>query len=251
MKLPRSSVSLQPSEQEVAARARLRTLFESSPVPPDALLDNLELYMRPQRLAEVVTLNELYKRILGVHGVVMEFGVRWGRHLSVFSALRALHEPHNFYRRIVGFDTFAGFTGVGAEDGTSERVHDGAMAVSDGYERHLEAVLEAHEAEAPMSHIRRFELRAGDAPEQLQRYLEDHPETIVALAYFDMDIYAPTKACLDLVLPHMTRGCVLAFDEVLHHEFPGETQALKEALDLRAHALERLPGSPYPSFVVL
>jgi hypothetical protein len=125
------------------------------------------------------------------------------------------------------------------------------MAVTDGYEHHLEAILEAHEAEGPMSHIRRYELCKGDAPEELRRYLERHPETVVALAYFDMDIYEPTRACVELLLPHTTAGSVLAFDEVLHPDFPGEALALKEVIDLRAHALQRFPSAPYPSFIVM
>jgi hypothetical protein len=240
-----------PSEAEAATRERLRNLFEVRPLPSDAILENLELYMRPQRVAEILHMNQLYLKILGIHGVVMEFGVRWGRHLSVLAALRTLHEPYNFYRRIVGFDTFEGFAGVSAEDGESPRVHDGAMAVGADYQHHLEAILEAHEAEGPMSHIRRFELCKGDAPEELGSYLDRHPETVVALAYFDMDIYQPTKECLELLLPHTTAGSVLAFDEVMHPDFPGEARALKEVVDLRAHALQRFPGVPYPSFVVM
>jgi hypothetical protein len=243
--------SPRPSELEEATRARLAELFASTPIPRDVILDHVELYMRPQRFAEVLALNALYSRILGVHGAVMEFGVRWGRHLSVFSALRATYEPTNFYRKIVGFDTFAGFSGVDAADGDAPRVFPGSMAVSDGYETHLEEVLHLHEQEAAMNHIRRFELCKGDAPFELERYLGEHPETIVALAYFDMDIYRPTRDCLELLLPHVGRGSIIAFDEPMHPDFPGEAIALKEVLGLEERVIERLSFCPYPAFVVM
>lgn len=239
-----------PSDVESATRRELAELFANRPIPDDAVLDNLELYMRPQRISEVLALSELYRLILGTHGIVVEFGVRWGRHLAVFSALRATLEPTNFYRKIVGFDTFTGFNEIDEVDGRSERVHAGAMAVTAGYEAHLAAILALHEAEAPMAHIRRFELCKGDAPDQLAKYLERFPETIIALAYFDMDLYRPTKACLALIKPHLSKGSVLAFDEVMHPEFPGEALALKEEVDLAKHQLQRLPNSPYPSFLV-
>jgi hypothetical protein len=85
-------------------------------------------------------------------------------------------------------------------------------------------VLDFHEAElAPIPHKKKYELVQGDATRTLPEYLQRHPETIVALAYFDFDIYAPTKACLEAVVPHLTKGSVLAFDELNCPEFPGET----------------------------
>ena len=207
--------------------------------------------MRPQRITELIALDALYRRILDVHGVVMEFGVRWGRHLSVFSALRATYEPTNFYRRLIGFDTFEGLHGIAGQDGSSPRIFEGAMAVTPGYEAHLQRVLELHELESAMAHVRRFELRRGDAADQLAAYLGEHPDTTVALAYFDLDLYEPTRACLELLRPHVVRGTIIAFDEFMHPDFPGEALAAKEVLDLRHHRLERFPFCPYPAFVVL
>ncbi|MBO3736638.1 class I SAM-dependent methyltransferase [Actinoplanes flavus] len=240
-----------PSETEQWTRTQLRTLFAERPIPPDELLEHLEVFMRPQRINEILTLDWLYQQILGVHGIIVEFGVRWGRHLSVFNALRARHEPTNFYRTIVGFDTFAGFCEPAVQDGDSDRVFAGSMSVTPGYRHYLEQILTLHEAETPMGHIKRFELCQGDAPQQLSAYLQRHPETIVALAYFDMDLHDPTRDCIELLRPHMPVGSVLAFDELGHPDFPGETVALKNVLDISGHRIQRLPQSPYPAFVVL
>ena len=40
----------------------------------------------------------------------MEFGVEWGSTLSLLIKLRSIHEPYNYSRKIIGFDTFSGFT---------------------------------------------------------------------------------------------------------------------------------------------
>jgi hypothetical protein len=243
--------AIAPSATEQETRKRLIELFAERPIGDDELLDHLEVFMRPQRINEILTLDQLYRRILDVHGIIVEFGVRWGRHLSVFHALRTRHEPANFYRKIVGFDTFTGFSEPAAPDGDADRVFPGSMSVTPGYERYLEQVLALHEAEAPMAHIKRFELCVGDAPEQLAAYLQRNPETIVALAYFDMDLHDPTRECIELLRPHMSAGSVLAFDELGHPDFPGETVAVKTALDITGHRIQRLPQSPYPAFVVL
>lgn len=226
----KTNKSVQPSEKEYAARKKLLELFKTTPIPDESILDNLEVYMRPQRISEILTLEKLYEKIVNVHGVIIEFGVRWGRHLSVFSALHATYEPYNFYRKILGFDTFGGFLEPSDKDGNSKRVYKGSMSVSENYGNHLNEVLLLHEVEAPLSHITRSFLFKGDAPSELQKYLNENPETIIALAYFDMDLYEPTKKCLEIIKPYLTKGSIVAFDELMHPEFPGESLALKEYL---------------------
>ncbi len=242
---------ISPSERERQTRRDLTQLFEARPIPDEDLLDHLEVFMRPQRIGEVLALDAMYREIINVHGIIIEFGVRWGRHLSVFNALRTFYEPTNFYRKIVGFDTFEGFLEPSVEDGQSDRVFAGSMAVAPQYGDYLEKVLALHEAETSMAHIRRFELCQGDAPVELEKYLERNPDTFVALAYFDMDVHDPTLACLELLRPHMSAGSVLAFDELMHPDFPGEAIALKSAIDITRHQIRRMPHSPDPPYVVL
>lgn len=240
-----------PSDKEREARKKLAQLYETSPIPSEVRLEQIEVFMRPQRISEILSLDALYQRIMTVHGVIIEFGVRWGRHLPVFIGLRTRYEPHNLYRKVVGFDTFEGFGNPSPQDGSSARVHTGAMSVSPGYEDFLEEVLALHEQETPGSHIRRFELIKGDAPKALAHYLTEHPETIIALAYFDMDVYRPTRECLELIGPHLSKGGLLAFDQISHPDFPGETLALKESQWFSGRVLERLPYAPYPTFITI
>ena len=81
--------------------------------------------------------------------------------------------------------------------------------------------------------------------------MEKHPETIIALAYFDFDLYTPTRDCLKAILPHLTKGSVLAFDELNMPEFPGETLAVKEVLGLSRYAIRRDPSNPLASWMVV
>lgn len=223
-------------------------LRESS-IPDSELIDNLGVYLTRQSLSRMLFIQELYAHILNVHGVIMEFGVRWGQNMALFSNLRGIHEPFNYNRRIIGFDTFDGFPEVTSEDG--DKVAVGDYSVSDGYLAKLTEVLAYHEANAPIAHKRKFELVQGDATRTLPQYLLDHPETIVSLAYFDFDIYAPTRACLEALKPHLTRGSVLAFDELNCPEFPGETVAVREVLGLSNVALRRCPHSPLTSYCII
>merc|ERR1711964_216927 len=102
---------------------------------------------------------------------------------------------------------------------------EGMYGVTENYEAFLENLLAAQEQLAPRSHQRKFELVKGDASDTVPAYLERNPETVIALAYFDMDLYEPTKVCLEAIKDHLTRGSVVGFDEVALAEFPGETVA--------------------------
>jgi hypothetical protein len=48
----------------------------------------------------------------------------------------------------------------------------------------------------------------------------------------------------------MTQGSVIAFDQLAHISFPGETCAVREVLSIADMRLMRLPYSPSPVFFV-
>jgi hypothetical protein len=85
----------------------------------------------------------------------------------------------------------------------------------------------------------------------MPEYLFRHPETIISLAYFDFDIYEPTKVCLDLCKDRFSKGSIIAFDEANNMNWPGETIAIQEILGIRNIKLERFPWCPTMSYTVV
>lgn len=166
-----------------------------------------------------------------------------GGNLALFEFLRGIYEPFNHNRKIVGFDTFEGFPSVHEKDGKSEIVTVNAYSTTKGYEDYLKQVLDYHEQESPISHIKKYQLIKGDATIEIGKFLKDNPETIIALAYFDLDIYEPTKICLETIKGHLTKGSIVGFDELNLHDFPGETLALKEVFGLDRYRIIRSPYS--------
>jgi len=237
------------SQAEVRNRAEFLRLFKQTPIPDGEVLNNLGLFISRQNLSRILFVHELYTKILDVHGIVVEFGVRWGQNLALFEALRGIYEPFNYNRTIVGFDTFGGFPAVDPKDGA--RVAEGDYTVAPGYDDYLDRVLRYHESESPIAHKKKYELVKGDATQTIDDYLERHPETIVALAYFDFDLYTPTRKCLEAIRSRVTKGSVLAFDELNTPEFPGETLAVMEVLGLDRYAIKRSPLNPLCSYLVI
>jgi len=235
---------------ETGARERMAELIQRSPIPDDEKADNLALFSDHILTGRVLFLNELYQKILNVPGVIVELGTRWGQDLAILSNLRALYEPTHHLRRIVGFDTFEGFVDVAPEDGNPEYAQPGFLRTADRYDSFLTEVMAANEGSKPLAQKQKFEIVRGDARQTLEEWLERNPQTIIAMAYFDMDLYSPTRRCLELIRPHLTKGSVVVLDELNDTGFPGETVALREAFGLGNIRLQRVPYLTYPSYFV-
>lgn len=65
-----------------------------------------------------------------------------------------------------------------------------------------------------------------------------------------MDIYKPTKIVLQKIIPRLTRGSILVFDELNCDVFPGETRAVDEVLGLNNLKLYRSKFQPYGAWAV-
>ena len=244
--LPRSS-----SSQESISREEFLNLFKQCPIPENELLQNLGLFIKRQDLSRIIFMNEIYQKILNVHGVIIEFGTRWGQNLALFESFRGMYEPYNHTRKIIGFDSFEGFPSTHAKDGQHDVIKKGGFSVTKGYEDYLDSILNYHETESPISNMKKYRLIKGDAIKETQIFLEKNPHTIIALAYFDFDLYEPTKKCLELIKPYITKGTIIGFDELNHATYPGETLALKEVFGLDAFKITRTPYSSHTSYITI
>jgi hypothetical protein len=246
-----SSIKTYESSEERAARGEFVRHFRRCPIPDNQFLSNLGLFLNSKTLSRILFMDHLYRQIVDVQGCVLEFGTRWGQNLALFGALRGIYEPFNRHRKVVGFDTFEGFPDVSAKDGSSGMMKPGELAVTERYFEYLEKVMELQERDNPLGHIRKFSLRKGDATVEVERFLKDSPETIVALAYFDFDLYEPTLHCLKAIRPRLVKGSVIGFDELNDPDSPGETIALMEAFGLNNVRLKRFSHASRVSYFVM
>lgn len=237
--------------EEKSNRERFYDIFTKCPIPANEMLSNLGLFINRQSLSRILFMNELYKKIVDVHGSVIEFGVRWGQNLALYESFRGIYEPYNYNRKIIGFDTFEGFLSIDDKDGKHDIIKEHSYGVTENYEEYLCDVLNYHEMESPINHIKKYELIKGDATKTIYEYLENNPHTIIAFAYFDFDIYKPTKECLLAIKSHLTKGSVIGFDELNYEKFPGETIALKEVFGLDKYKIKRSNISPLQAYIII
>ena len=202
-----------------------------------------------ETISRILYYNELYKKIIGITGSILEFGVQWGATLSQLISLRAIYEPYNHRRHIYGFDTFEGFVNTNiVKDGNY--LKDGDYKVIKNYETELENLLKHHENNCPVSQIRKFTLIKGDVTKTAKKWAKDNPHAVVAMAIFDMDIYKPTKEALLAIKPKLAKGSLLVFDELNCHEFSGETIAVNEVFGLNNLKLHHDPHQPSRAWAI-
>ena len=240
------------NDKEDAIRKDFAKHFKNCPIPEDDILQNLGLFLSSKNLSRILFMDYIYQQIIDVPGIVIEFGTRWGQNISLFAALRGIYEPFYRHRKIVGFDTFTGFPSISDADNKKTALFVvGGLACTKNYVEYLGKVMEYQEQDNPMSHVKRFEIRAGDAIIEVDKYLEEYPETIIALTFFDLDIYEPTLKCLQAIKPYLTKGSILAFDELTDHDSPGETKALAEVFGVGSIKLKRYRYTSRVSYFVV
>lgn len=209
------------------------------------------LWAPRQSVARFLAQWEVFKLVEQVHGSIVECGVAFGGGLMAWAHFASIVDPYCHTRRVVGFDTFEGFTGMsegdaGAQSGLAEK---GGMAVPLADE--IERVVGLHDHNRPIGHIARVEIVRGDACDTIRRYVAEHPELVVALLVLDFDVYKPTAAALRWLLPLVPPGGVVLFDELNCRDWPGETLAAWESGLLRKYTPRRCPHTSTMSYVVV
>ena len=226
--------------------------FENSPCAVDKKLANFSKYVRRQSIARFLVQVELYKLQMPVKGSIVECGVHHGGGVMSWAKLSTTHEPYNYHRKIIGFDTFEGFPHVAEIDVKNHpNVKEGMFAEEYNIYDELNSCITEYDENRFLNHIPKIELIKGDANLTMPEYVEKNPHLLVSMLYLDFDVYEPTVKALRTFLPRMPKGAVLAFDEVNNSDWPGETMAMLEELNIRDCQLRSFEFEPNISYLVL
>ena len=230
----------------------LKEIILKKKVTLSDIADNFPKYTSRQQFSRFLVRHELFKTILGIKGSIVECGVFEGNGLMTWAQLSAVYEPFNYHREIIGFDTFKGFPMVSEED-LSSKVNKNAVTgglYSNSY-KELKQCIKLYDQNRALSHVKKVKLIKGDFLETGKKFLENNEHLLISLLYLDFDIYEATKAALEIFLPRMPKGAILAFDEINNEDWPGETKALLEKLDLRDYSIKQFYYDPNMSYIVL
>ena len=215
-------------------------------------LENFSKYVPRQILTRFLSKYELFKKILNIHGSIIEGGVYLGGGLMTFAQISSILEPVNWQRNIIGFDTFSGFQILSDSDkrtSTSEFMKKGALNVN-SYDDLLKCI-SLFDQNRSIGHLPKVHIVKGDVKQTIPDYLHRNPHTIVSLLYLDFDVYEPTRIALENFVPRMPKGAIIAFDELNAPNWPGETLAVLETIGIRNLRIERFEFDTLISYAVL
>jgi hypothetical protein len=210
---------------------------------------HLPLFLTAPALARILWLDHVYQRGLNVQGSIVEFGSQWGASYNIFNLLKIIHEPWNASRQIFSFSIFEeGFIEVSEQDGTKAQLGD--YGTSAGWHNELEKIIKIHTDNSGIASCKQYEIVPGDAVQNLEKWLSEHPHTIFSHVHFDLDVYKPTKEILELIIDRIPIGGIIIFDELNCEAFPGETVAVNEVLGIKNLKLVKTQYQPYSSYAI-
>lgn len=173
-------------------------------------------------------LSKLYERIKGVEGDIVECGVGQGR---TFAMLCYLAGSEGSFRKVRGFDSFAGFPTPTEHDASWRNPQAGEWNFPEEMTREL-VVRTGIECSYPDL---QWTLTKGFFKDTLP--LE--ADYLVAFLHVDADLYESCRDAMRYMFTRVPRGGVVAFDD--YHDigrgaekgekWPGATKAIDEALE--------------------
>jgi hypothetical protein len=238
--------AMKPHEVEVLEK--LSNNFDTFPAETSVKMENFTNWVRHRDLARFLYRAEIYRSIVNVPGVIFEAGVFYGASLSTWIHLGEIYEPVNYGRRVFGFDTFEGFPDITDKDSPASPKHPelyqtGTYDASKQFSK-IEEALELVDQTRKISQIPRLRLVKGDVCKTIPRVLEEDKSILISLLYLDVDLYEPTRLAIEACLPRMPKGAVICIDEMCYEDWPGETEAVLNELDIKNYTFERSPIAP-------
>jgi hypothetical protein len=198
-------------------------------------VDNFTVYTNVNLIKKFLFRNYIYKKTLKIPGSIFECGMGMGSGFFAWVNLKNIYEPYNHTKKIIGFDTFAGFPNIHRLDKSNLKNNNlKKRGVNYNNYNFLKKMLLQKEATLPLSHIKSNLLIKGNISFTIRDYLKKNKNTLISVLYLDLDLYKPTLDCLKYAYDCIPKGGVIVFDELNHDFWPGETLALKKFFNIKS-----------------
>lgn len=212
-----------------------------------SVADSPILYMDRRLFAQTIAKIKLFEMSKNIQGSIVECGVHRGNSLMLFTHLCSVFSPLSFNKKIIGFDSFEGFSDISTRD--PDGISQGDMG--DVSYEDLSAWITIQQKNNLIPHIDRIELVRGLADKTIPAYKSENPHLIVSLLYLDFDLYKPTLLALQEIVPLMPKGSIIAFDQLNQKKWYGETSAIKEFFNINNLNLKVFDFEPHISYAVV
>src|SRR4051812_39010573 len=101
---------------DVEIESQLEAFFERHKISPLDAVRRFPIYARRIHLRRFLAHYELFRQTIELPGDIVELGFFKGLSLMTWANLLEVHQVSDRRKRVLGFDTGQGLTGVGSED---------------------------------------------------------------------------------------------------------------------------------------
>ena len=208
---------------------------------------SLGLFLRGSLLARIIATQELYLKIVDLPGTIFDVGTWRGQTAVLCENFRAIYEPLNFRRKIVGFDTFDGYPDFSKKDKPLRFQKKGTyQAGGIDYVEYLKKLICLHEKSNAMGHNHnKHEIIVGNTKETIPLYFKDNPHSLISLAFLDLNSYESTYDALTHIYPKIVPSGIIAFWQLQNHEVHGEGGVYNDLINSK-YSHECLKSRVYP-----
>jgi hypothetical protein len=157
---------------------------------------------------------------LGAIGDVAEFGVYRGH---TAEAIKRTLDKHGSNKALYLFDSYAGMPDI---------IHP------------LDGDWEKGDLASGVEHVQRLFEGQKDVhiiPGYFSDTLPDHQDLKFSFCHVDADLYTSIKECIEFILPRLSEGGCIVFDDYGFRDCPGAKQAVEEALGADCQSFIPLP----------
>jgi hypothetical protein len=224
-----SAVLTYSSGDAVEARNEIYRLMGDYPATEDEKKRSMGLFIYGALFARLTAISDLYRKIVHLPGTVLDLGTWRGQTAVICENCRAIFEPLHFNRSIICFDTFEGYAGFSEKDKATQLHKDGTYSTGGDYADYLKNLLTLHEKANAMGHYHgKHSVIKGDIRVTMPAHFAEHPGQVIALAFFDLNAYAPTKDAFEIVWKRLVPGGIVAFWQLTRTVTPAEGRVYAE-----------------------
>ena len=193
------------------------------------------------RIGKLLNHLEIYKKIVDLPGVILEFGVYKGTSLVRLMTFRDLLETQGS-RKVVGFDIFGKFPDtleMEADRNFVEKFeNNGGFGIS-------RQELDYHLKNKGFTN---YELMEGIIFDTLPKFLLEHPAPKIALLPIDVNVYEPSKLIIEMLWDRIVAGGIMMLDD--YGTVAGETKAVDDFFMNQHISIQKIKYNHIPSYIV-
>ena len=193
------------------------------------------LTSKPYRIGNIISHYELYKKIIGLPGEVVELGAYKGSSLIQWATFRELLENESS-RKIIGFDMFGEFPDTNKVNSDKEFI----QKWNEMFKEEFITPEEIYES-LNLKNIENVELVKGDIHKTLPEYISKNKHLRISLLHIDTDVYEPSKLGLEILYDLVVPNGLIIFDD--YGIIEGETLAVDEFIADKKQILRKFPFS--------